>query len=137
MPGMDAMVWMAAGYGALVGAVLASGTCVAVERGVRAFLTDARRSQCACGRTLKAAENIPIVGWLRVRGVARCCGARIPAWYLWAEVAGLLVGARGAAVLASLAAGGAGPWALVLAGSLAVAACVIVPAGVARLVRRR
>jgi leader peptidase (prepilin peptidase)/N-methyltransferase len=44
------------------------------------------RSRCACGRQLKARENIPVLGWLAARGVARCCGARLPRRLLGWEV---------------------------------------------------
>lgn len=44
------------------------------------------RSHCACGRQLKASENIPVFGWLRTGGKAKCCGSQIPAWYLWLEI---------------------------------------------------
>lgn len=50
-------------------------------------------SACACGRPLKPSENIPIVGWLKARGVAKCCGARIPIWYWLVEVVFAVVGA--------------------------------------------
>jgi leader peptidase (prepilin peptidase)/N-methyltransferase len=40
------------------------------------------RSQCpACGRAIRALENIPVVSWLALRGKCAGCGARISARY--------------------------------------------------------
>lgn len=43
------------------------------------------RSSCACGRPLRWYENVPVVGWLRVKGVAKCCGFRIPSFLVVTE----------------------------------------------------
>ena len=51
------------------------------------------RSRCVCGEQIRAADNVPIVGYLARGGRARCCGARIPGWYLGIEVAGAVLGA--------------------------------------------
>lgn len=50
------------------------------------------RSRCpACGTTIAAYDNVPLVSWLLLRGRARCCGARISARYPLLELAlGLL-----------------------------------------------
>lgn len=86
------VVWVV--YGVLMGAALASYGCVIAER-VPQGETLGGRSHCACGRQLRAVELAPIFGWLRCRGRARCCGAKIPAGYLVAE---LLVGLLGGTV---------------------------------------
>ena len=44
------------------------------------------RSHCVCGKELTAGANIPIFGWVLRRGVAKCCGAKIPARYFWGEL---------------------------------------------------
>ena len=49
------------------------------------------RSHCVCGAPILARDNLPIIGYLLRRGRSRCCGARIPIWYFWLEVAGALV----------------------------------------------
>ena len=49
------------------------------------------RSHCVCGAPIMARDNLPIIGYLLRRGRSRCCGARIPIWYFWLEVAGALV----------------------------------------------
>ena len=44
------------------------------------------RSRCpACGGTIRAYDNIPIVSWLVLRGRCRDCGVRIPLRYLLVE----------------------------------------------------
>ncbi|MEI6025864.1 MAG: A24 family peptidase [Betaproteobacteria bacterium] len=40
------------------------------------------RSRCpACGHALSWSENVPLLGWLRLRGRCAACGARIPVRY--------------------------------------------------------
>ncbi len=43
-------------------------------------------SQCVCGKPIAWHDNIPILGWLILRGRARCCGARISARYPFVEL---------------------------------------------------
>jgi leader peptidase (prepilin peptidase) / N-methyltransferase len=70
------------------GAALGSFAAVVVAR-VPAGESPLRgRSHCVCGQPIAGYDNIPIVSYLLRRGRARCCGARIPAWYLLAELAG-------------------------------------------------
>ena len=46
------------------------------------------RSRCSdCGTQVRAIDNIPIVSWLVLRGRCRECGARIPMFHLWVELA--------------------------------------------------
>ena len=49
------------------------------------------RSKCACGRTLKITENIPVVGFLKTKGVAKCCQTKIPSWYFLAELSSFIL----------------------------------------------
>lgn len=49
------------------------------------------RSVCACGRQLKWYENVPIIGWLRIKGTAKCCGAKLPVHYLMTEIIGFII----------------------------------------------
>ena len=54
------------------------------------------RSKCpGCGAEIRNRDNIPVVGWLLLRGRCRDCGARIPVRYLLLEVstAAVIVGA--------------------------------------------
>lgn len=55
----------------------------------------APRSRCpACGHILRWNENVPLVGWLRLRGRCTACGTRIPLRYPAVEaLTGLLFAA--------------------------------------------
>jgi len=51
-------------------------------------------SHCtSCGKPIRALDNLPLFGWLLLRGRARCCGARISSRYPLVEVMGGLLGA--------------------------------------------
>jgi leader peptidase (prepilin peptidase)/N-methyltransferase len=50
-------------------------------------------SHCpACGKPVRAIDNVPILSWLLLRGRARCCRARISPRYVAIEVLGGLLG---------------------------------------------
>ncbi len=56
------------------------------------------RSACpGCGRTIPAAQNIPLVSWFLLRGRCAACGARIRARYPIVELAGGVIAAYSAA----------------------------------------
>jgi leader peptidase (prepilin peptidase) / N-methyltransferase len=80
------LTWLVVVWAAFVGAAIGSFLGVVIER-VPKGESIGGRSVCVCGRQLEWWENIPIVSWLALRGRARCCGARIPVWYLLVEVA--------------------------------------------------
>ena len=42
-------------------------------------------SHCACGKYIKWYDNLPIIGWLILRGRARCCNRRISIRYPFIE----------------------------------------------------
>lgn len=69
-----------------LGACIASFLGVVIER-VPKKESIMGRSHCACGRQLKWYENIPVIGWLSIGGTAKCCGAKLPVWYLLFEIA--------------------------------------------------
>jgi len=97
--------WYDAISGGILGAITASFLCVCSERLPRGESIGGR-SLCACGRQLRWSENLPILGWLKSGGKARCCGSSIPVRYLYAETFLLLVwGAAGAFVRADLLVG--------------------------------
>lgn len=79
--------WYPIVVGGVFGAIFASFSMVVVERVPRRESLNGR-SKCVCGRQLRAWENIPILGWLRTGGRARCCSAVIPARLVVAECAG-------------------------------------------------
>lgn len=49
----------------------------------------------ACRRPLSVSDQIPIIAWLRLDGLARCCGAALRMRLLVAEVLGFAIGASG------------------------------------------
>lgn len=89
---MNAPWWYLMFSGALLGACTGSFVAVILER-----VPDGRslqaRSRCLCGRKLGPVELLPIAGYLLARGQARCCGVKIPRWYLHAELFGAGLGA--------------------------------------------
>ena len=85
----------------MLGASLASFFGVLAERPLRNESIGGR-SHCACGRLLKAHENIPVFGWLKARGRATCCGAELPVRYIASEAfLGVIFGIVGLQVLKS------------------------------------
>ena len=67
------------------------------------------RSQCeACGHVLSAAELVPVLSFLALRGRCRACRAPIPRFHPLVELAALLVAASAALAPALLATLGAG-----------------------------
>jgi prepilin signal peptidase PulO-like enzyme (type II secretory pathway) len=87
---------------ALFGGYTASFVCVVLERRAVGRAPDGR-SMCVCGKQIPMYRNIPIVTWLLQRGKAHCCGARIPAWYFWAELGVTAAAVAGAFAFRSLA----------------------------------
>ena len=67
----------------LLGAVIGSFLNVVVYRLPRGeFFAKGKRSVCpACGARIAWHDNVPVLGWLLLRGRARCCGARISPRY--------------------------------------------------------
>lgn len=43
-----------------------------------------------CGHRIRWADNIPVLGWLKLRGKCRDCGASFPVRYLWVELGNAL-----------------------------------------------
>jgi leader peptidase (prepilin peptidase)/N-methyltransferase len=85
-----------------LGASIASFSGVVIERVPKGESINGR-SHCACGRQLKWYENIPVVGYLSIGGVAKCCGAKLPVWYVLFEIGlGLVFAAVAAFVLFSI-----------------------------------
>ena len=92
----------------LFGSSIASFLGVAAERPLRQESLNGR-SHCVCGRKLSWHENIPVFGWLKARGKAKCCGSTIPKRYVISEAAlGLTYAAVGPVVMLSLL--GVAPW---------------------------
>lgn len=66
------------------------------------------RSACpACGRPVRARDNVPVLGWLMLRGRCRDCGSRISAAYAVVEAGcGLALAALAVAEVAAWRASG-------------------------------
>jgi leader peptidase (prepilin peptidase) / N-methyltransferase len=79
--------------GALVfGALWGSFFNVAIYRWPRGMSVVKPASHCpACGAPVRWYLNIPILGFLLLRGRARCCGARMTSRYVWVEVLGAVL----------------------------------------------
>jgi leader peptidase (prepilin peptidase) / N-methyltransferase len=73
---------------AFVGGLIAGSFVTAVAHRVpRGISIVGPRSQCpACGATIAAYDNVPVVSWALLRGRARCCGARISPLYPLTEL---------------------------------------------------
>lgn len=70
----------------LFGACAGSFLGVVIHRLPRGLSIVSPPSRCgACGTMLAARDNLPILGWLLLRGRCRHCGTAIPASCLWLE----------------------------------------------------
>src|SRR4051812_24481004 len=98
---------------AVFGAVWGSFFNVCIARVPRAESVARPASHCmACGAPVRAADNVPIVSYLLLRGRCRACGARFSARYPLVEaLAALLAGVLWWKLVASDpgGAGGGGP----------------------------
>ena len=91
---------LAAAVAGLVGLLFGSFANVVIHRVPRGESVVSPPSACpACATPIAARDNVPLVGWLLLRGRCRHCGEPIPATYplvelatgvLWALVAGQL-----------------------------------------------
>lgn len=71
-----------------LGAISGSFAGVIAERAYTGQSWKTGHSRCnACTRTLTAVDLVPVLSWLFARGKCRTCGARIPAGYLYIEIA--------------------------------------------------
>lgn len=83
------LVWAAAfGWGAAWGSFFN----VAIYRWPRGMSVVSPPSHCpSCGAPVRVWNNVPILGWLVLRGKARCCSARISARYPVVELLSAMV----------------------------------------------
>lgn len=71
-----------------VGASVGSFLNVVVYRLPRGMSLVRPKSHCpACGASIRASDNLPVLGWLRLRGRCRSCGGPISARYPFVEAA--------------------------------------------------
>jgi leader peptidase (prepilin peptidase)/N-methyltransferase len=69
-------------FGACVGSFL--NVCIHRMPKGESIVTPA--SRCACGQPIPAWFNLPVIGWLMLRGRARCCGGEISLRYPLVEL---------------------------------------------------
>ncbi|MFW5920667.1 MAG: prepilin peptidase [Polyangiales bacterium] len=82
----DLSPWLARGLAFVFGAIWGSFFNVAIHRWPRGMSVVAPPSHCpACGARIPGWRNVPIVGWIVLRGRAACCGARISPRYVLVE----------------------------------------------------
>lgn len=117
MPVLDFPAWLhspaniavAVASAFVIGSMVGSFLNVVAHRVPRGETVVHGRSHCpACGRTIRARDNVPVLGWLALRGRCRDCGAAISARYPLVE--GACGGLAFALALVEIAAvGGADP----------------------------
>jgi prepilin signal peptidase PulO-like enzyme (type II secretory pathway) len=73
---------------AFIGASTASLLCLVVDRTLTGERRATTHSHCACGRELSIFEVLPVVSWVWLRGVSRCCKRRLPVRWPLEELAG-------------------------------------------------
>ncbi|HSG56764.1 MAG TPA: prepilin peptidase, partial [Paracoccaceae bacterium] len=82
----DALVFLLIAGSPAVGSFLN----VLIDRLPRGQSIVSPRSACrSCGHVLGARDLIPILSYLFVRGHCRHCGAAIPPWHLYVEIAAI------------------------------------------------
>jgi len=92
----DLPVWLVRVTALLFGSLWGSFFNVAIYRWPRGMSVVKPPSHCpSCGAPVRWYLNVPVLGYLLLRGRARCCGARLTARYVWVE---LLTGVLGLAV---------------------------------------
>src|ERR1022692_1172024 len=84
---MDIPGWVSAVVAAAVGLVIGSWLSTVIMRVPRGQSLLRPPPQCPrCTARLRAADMIPVAGWLRRRGRCRDCGEPFGRWYLAAEL---------------------------------------------------
>jgi len=86
------------GYAALLGAAVGSFLNVCISRLPEGESVIAPGSRCPiCGSRIRWHDNLPVLGWLWLRGRCRDCGGRISPIYPLVEAAGAVIWAGSAA----------------------------------------
>jgi leader peptidase (prepilin peptidase) / N-methyltransferase len=90
---LDLPTWFWMGVGVSLGLVFGSFLNVVIYRLPRGENIAFPASHCtSCGKPIRAFDNLPVLGWLLLRGRARCCKAPISARYPLVELLGGLLG---------------------------------------------
>lgn len=77
---------LAAVFAGLLGACVGSFLNVCIHRMPKGESVVTPASRCACGQPIPFWFNLPVVGWLMLRGRARCCGGAISLRYPLVEL---------------------------------------------------
>jgi leader peptidase (prepilin peptidase)/N-methyltransferase len=77
---------LAAVFAGLLGACVGSFLNVCIHRMPKGESVVTPASRCACGQPIPFWFNLPVVGWLVLRGRARCCGGEISLRYPLVEL---------------------------------------------------
>lgn len=80
-------------FGFIIGAATGSFLTAALYRLPRGYTLSGRSICPSCGRQLKNQDNIPLLGYLRLRGKSSCCGEVIPIRYFLYELSAAIIGA--------------------------------------------
>lgn len=80
-------------FGLILGAVTGSFLTAALWRLPRGYEITGRSICPGCSKQLSNKDNIPIIGYIKLRGRSSCCGKPIAIRYLLYEVSAALVGA--------------------------------------------
>jgi leader peptidase (prepilin peptidase)/N-methyltransferase len=89
----DLPTWFWMGVGVSLGLVFGSFLNVVIYRLPRDESIAFPASHCtSCGTPIRAFDNLPVLGWLLLRGRARCCKAAISPRYPLVELLGGLLG---------------------------------------------
>lgn len=87
-------LWQITLFCALLGAMHGSFLGAILVRAPLGRSIVSRSSACdSCGRDLRAAELVPVLSFIALRGKCRTCGARIDPWQFACEVGGMAIGA--------------------------------------------
>ncbi|MDF9828382.1 leader peptidase (prepilin peptidase)/N-methyltransferase [Ereboglobus sp. PH5-10] len=78
--------WLSPALVFLVGACIGSFLNVCIYRIPAGKSVVRPGSHCVCGKPIAWHDNIPILGWLVLRGRARCCGASVSPRYPFVEL---------------------------------------------------
>jgi leader peptidase (prepilin peptidase)/N-methyltransferase len=82
-------LWFQRAVAIALGLVWGSFLNVVIHRSPRGMSVVSPPSHCpACGKPIRAADNVPVLGYLLLRGRARCCGARLSPRYPLVELIG-------------------------------------------------
>ncbi|HEX5656630.1 MAG TPA: prepilin peptidase [Polyangiales bacterium] len=88
----DLPAWLVRAGALVFGALWGSFFNVAIYRWPRGMSVVKPPSHCpACGAPVRWYLNVPILGFVLLRGRARCCGAKMTSRYVWVEVLGAVL----------------------------------------------